>query len=157
MSKAEDGNITEHLDDATPSRRATLAAIAGCVAAASVRQAAAATNTQHTPLFRDVIQAYQHWVATCNLWGELLPSDPDFDRLSKVSRVASVRYHDVFTGSEHAGAPSLVGLGEVYYLWRVRCWSNEAGPDQMIDEFEARALGRIIQQLTGVTMPVGCQ
>jgi hypothetical protein len=126
MSKADHGNITEHLDDATPSRRATLAAIAGCVAAASVRPAAATTSTTQTQSFRDAIEAYQQWSDNLD-WPSIHLINPDFDGLSATSDEASDRYHALFRKccAEHAAAPSLVGLGEVYSLWRERCWSSD--------------------------------
>jgi hypothetical protein len=38
-------------------------------------------------------------------------------------------------------------LGEVYRLWRLRCW-GAFGPDQMHDEYEISALCTIIEALT---------
>ena len=116
---------------------------------------AAAATTAHTQIYLDALAAYERWIASCDLWDDMCPTHPDFAHLVAISHQADDEYIALFKKccADHEAAPSLMGIGEVNALWVIWCWASPEGPDEMTDDFEVKALRRIIETLTGVSAP----
>jgi len=105
-----------------------------------------------SPLFDRAIAAERLWRQHGAISGNTSPAAPEYERVMLEDEVLGDAYEALFReycdfAIEH---PSLETLGNVVVLWRLRCWDSNDELGEMADNFEARAIARISEILTGI-------
>jgi hypothetical protein len=107
----------------------------------------------HEALFDRCLAAerlWRHHLET--VWSKTLSGTAEYERVDLESDILSDTYDALFQQYCDFAIenPSLQALGNVVVLWRLRCWDADGEPGVMADNFEARAIVRISESLSGI-------
>jgi len=109
--------------------------------------------SDQSPLFDRAIAAERLWRQHGEISGEVKPNSPDYERTEIENEVLMDAYEALFRDYCDFAIenPSQEALCNVVVLWRLRCWDSNGELGVMNDNFEARAIVRISEILTGIT------